>query len=127
MHKIHIIELLNDKESWFAKAHEWLPSDSAKALSPSSRLLVDSDGFAFVYILEDETGFHHIIFHQEMWSALYQALASKQPIVVELHQDVHMELTHFQEEMDFLLENIKGNGNYGEEFEQAVRAAFNVE
>ena len=109
---------------WLAKGHERLPIEFAKEVIPGNRLLVDSDGFAFVYILEDDTGFHHIIFHQELWLDVRRAYEAKKPIVLELQENVKIELTQFHEEFDFLLENIEGNGNYGAEFEQAVSLAF---
>ncbi|TSB46097.1 hypothetical protein [Alkalicoccobacillus porphyridii] len=127
MHKLHIVDIQEDGQNWLAKSHEWLPNDVAKDLNPGARLLVDSDGFAFIYILENETGFHHIIFHREMWPVLRKIYESKKPIVVELQQNVKKELFQFQEELSFLLENIEGNGNYGEKFEQAVRTAFTFE
>ncbi len=32
----------------------------------------------------------------------------------------HLELKHFQEELDYVLNNIEGNNNYGKEFVSAV-------
>ncbi|MDQ0207883.1 UPF0738 family protein [Alkalicoccobacillus murimartini] len=124
MHKLHIIELTDNGDHWLAKGHEKLSEDLAKTLEPGKRLLVDSDGFAFIYILEDESGFHQVIFHQELWSQVREAYETKKAIHLDLHDNVHIELSHFHDEFDFLLENIQGNGNYGEDFEQAVNVAF---
>lgn len=126
MHKIHIIEMTETNTEWRVVGHEKVPHEIAHQVRPGNRLLVDSDGFAFVYIIEDDTGFHHILFHQEMWETVNQAYQSKKPIMYELDENKKMELTQFHEEFDFLLENIEGNGNYGVDFEQAVTAAFHL-
>lgn len=126
MHKIHIIEMIETDAHWRAVGHENVPVETAQKVKPGNRLLVDSDGFAFVYIIEDDTDFHHIVFHQEMWETVNQAYKSKKPIWLELGENQGLELTGFHEEFDFLLENIEGNGNYGVDFEQAVSTAFHL-
>ncbi len=37
----------------------------------------------------------------------------------------HLELKHFQEELDYVLNNIEGNNNYGKEFVSAVEKLSN--
>ena len=39
----------------------------------------------------------------------------------------HLELKHFQEELDYVLNNIEGNNNYGKEFVSAVEKTFELE
>ncbi|MDQ7157376.1 UPF0738 family protein, partial [Staphylococcus warneri] len=38
-----------------------------------------------------------------------------------------LELKHFQEELDYILDNIEGNNNYGKEFVSAVEKTFELE
>ena len=35
-------------------------------------------------------------------------------------------LEHFQEELDYILENVEGNNNYGKEFVSAVEETFDL-
>ncbi|WP_054710882.1 hypothetical protein [Bacillus sp. JCM 19041] len=89
-----------------------------------ARILVDSDQFAFVYILEDTEHFYSLRFEQDCWSALSEAHQKETAFFAEISENTRLALVDFNEELAFLLDNIQGNGNYGEAFEQAVGAVF---
>ena len=58
---------------------------------------------------------------QETWSLLHENRDKK----IIINND--LELKHFQEELDYILENIEGNNNYGKEFVSAVEKTFELE
>ncbi len=89
-----------------------------------ARILVDSDHFAFVYILEDTEHFYSLRFEQDCWLALLEAHQKEMAFFAEVSENTRLALVDFNEELAFLLDNIQGNGNYGEAFEKAVGAVF---
>ncbi|CAN2252922.1 hypothetical protein [Bacillus vallismortis] len=90
---------------------------------PSGQMLVDSDNFAFVYILELADSFEYAIIKEHMWPELKQAHAQRIPVVLEAG-DKSIELAGLHKELEYLLENIKDNVNYGEEMEDKVKSVF---
>ncbi|QIW79395.1 hypothetical protein [Bacillus tequilensis] len=90
---------------------------------PSGQMLVDSDHFAFVYILELADSFEYVIIKEHVWPELKQAHAQRIPVVLETGGE-SIELSGLHEELEYLLENIKDNANYGEEMEDKVKRVF---
>lgn len=96
-----------DTSKWIAKGH----------------ILVDSDQFSFLYILDDGDDFIYINIPENVWPDVNQAKKQRLPVyAVVNNRDILLD--HFYQELDFLLENIKGNANYGEELEKKVENAF---
>ncbi|WP_411843650.1 hypothetical protein [Salinicoccus sp. HZC-1] len=89
-------------------------------MTGASRMIVDSDNMSFIYLLDDGDAFQRLHFVKETWSMLKDYKDSE--IVV----NGEVGLTDFWEEMDYLLENIVDNNNYGKEFETAVREQFGL-
>ncbi|MDA7026112.1 hypothetical protein PJ311_05715 [Bacillus sp. CLL-7-23] len=89
----------------------------------TSRMLVDSDHFAFVYILEQEESFQYVMLNEILWPKIKQALAAEVPVFLKMGKQ-EVELAGFHEELEYLLENIKDNANYGEEMEERVKQIF---
>ncbi|PSL50906.1 hypothetical protein B0H94_102183 [Salsuginibacillus halophilus] len=95
--------------------------EEIQQLQPTERLLTDSNDLAFVYIMDGD-GFIQVRLPESVWPQIEKSRAERVPFVFAAAPEV--ELTGFHEELDFLLHNIPGNNNYGEEMEQAVTAAF---
>ena len=90
---------------------------------PTGRLFVDSDHFAFLYIVEENGEFSYLRFGEGVWPALVEIVRhGKEPFLAL--GDRTLELNGFREELESLLYNIEGNINYGEEFVARVEAAF---
>lgn len=89
----------------------------------SGQMLVDSDHFAFVYILELADSFEYVIIKENVWPELRQAHSDRKPVFLEAGSQM-IELSGLHEELEYLLENIKDNANYGEEMEEKVRSVF---
>ncbi|MCQ6274297.1 hypothetical protein JMM81_04810 [Bacillus sp. V3B] len=92
-------------------------------LRASGQILVDSDGFSFIYLLENDNTYTYISIPETVWHDLKTAVSNNLPVIVTNGSDQIL-LTGFQEELTYLVENIKGNSNYGEEMVNKVEAVF---
>jgi hypothetical protein len=92
-------------------------------LKPAGQVLVDSDNFSFVYFAESQEDYVLIHIQEECWTALKDAFEQKVPVVADLGE-TEFELDGLHQELDFLIENIEGNSNYGEEMVKKVEAVF---
>ncbi|AGT31154.1 hypothetical protein M493_04245 [Geobacillus genomosp. 3] len=95
-------------------------------VTPKRHMLVDSDALAFVYILETNDRFLYVMIPKEWWPELKETLAENEPVWLKSGEGA-VELEQFGEELAYLLENIRGNANYGEMLEQAVQDVFWIE
>lgn len=89
----------------------------------SGQMLVDSDGLSFVYLLEKEEDYTYIVIPNTVWKELKTAL-TEQLLVYLSNQSERLLLNQFHEELSYLIENIKGNSNYGEKMVNEVEAIF---
>jgi len=92
-------------------------------LSAKGQILVDSDAFAFIYLAEKGDQYVYIVLDKNIWPSLKQGLEAGVPIFLSNGLD-NLELADWKEEMEYLIDNIEGNGNYGEEMERSVTAVF---
>ena len=92
-------------------------------IKAAGQMITDSDSIAFIYLLEDETGYHCLKFGQEVWPMLVNTLKAVEDPSLQL-ADKELTLHGFKEELDMLIFNIEGNDNYGAEFSRAVEEAF---
>ena len=86
-------------------------------------MLVDSDGLSFVYLLEKEEDYTYIVIPNTVWKELKTALTEQLPVYLS-NQSERLLLNQFHEELSYLIENIKGNSNYGEKMVNEVEAIF---
>lgn len=89
----------------------------------SGQMLVDSDGLSFVYLLEKEEDYTYIVIPNTVWKELKTALTEQLPVYLS-NQSERLLLNQFHEELSYLIENIKGNSNYGEKMVNEVEAVF---
>jgi hypothetical protein len=111
-------ELLQDKLLLHSK--ETL---DAEILQPAGQVIVDSDNFSFVYLAE--SGEDYVLLHiqEECWPSLKKAFEQKLAVVAAVGK-TEFELEGLHQELDFLIENIEGNSNYGEDMVKKVEAVF---
>lgn len=100
---------------------EVLPSNHH--LKAAGQMITDSESFAFIYLLEDETGYHYLKFGQEVWPLLVNTLKAVEDPSLQIGE-TELTLHSFKEELDMLIFNIEGNDNYGANFSRAVEEAF---
>ncbi|PTL40183.1 hypothetical protein [Alkalicoccus saliphilus] len=92
-------------------------------LEAEGRMLVDSDGGAFVYLLGHGEEFVHLRFEENTWNEIHTYRQTEKPIYVSTGIKP-VELEDFWTEIDFLLDNIRGNQNYGKEFVNKIEKIF---
>ncbi|MCP3742204.1 hypothetical protein [Rossellomorea sp. BNER] len=96
---------------------------SLKGLEPTGQIIVDSDNLSFIYLAETEENYAHIRLEENVWEDVKEALEKELSVFV-VHDHESLELESFQEELSYLIENIEGNGNYGEEMVSRVESVF---
>ncbi|WP_342600448.1 hypothetical protein MHB48_04975 [Psychrobacillus sp. FSL H8-0483] len=92
-------------------------------IKAGGQMITDSDSLSFVYLLEDETGYHYVKFGQDVWPLLVNTLKASQDPTLQ-YGNVELTLHMFKEELEMLIFNIEGNNNYGNDFSKAVEEAF---
>lgn len=92
-------------------------------MTPAGQVIADSDDFAFVYLCDVGDTYAYIRFEQPVWHVLVKMLVQQQNPTVQVNA-TSIVLRHFFEELQMLVYNIEGNGNYGDEFVSAVEQAF---
>ncbi|KGR83858.1 hypothetical protein [Lysinibacillus odysseyi] len=92
-------------------------------ISPARQVIVDSDAYAFIYIVEEDGEFSYLHFGEDTWPALLKMLLCGEDPLLSVGEET-IELQQFHEELEGLIYNIEGNSNYGEEFVARVETAF---
>ena len=85
------------------------------------QMLVDSDNYGFAYLLDDGQSYSYLILFRKHGRCCMRIEINESLLIIIL------ELKHFQEELDYVLNNIEGNNNYGKEFVSAVEKTFELE
>lgn len=101
---------------------EVLP-DNNPHLKAAGQMITDSDSNAFIYLLEDEAGYHYLKFGQGVWPLLVNTLKAVEDPSLQIGEK-ELTLHGFKDELDMLIFNIEGNDNYGADFSRAVEEAF---
>lgn len=95
----------------------------SKNLSASGQMLVDSDQLAFIYILENETEYIHVRLPIQLWPLLNEVISNKLFVVLKV-EEIEIELVNIIDELTYLIHNIEGNSNYGDEMVKKVEEIF---
>jgi Family of unknown function (UPF0738) len=98
-------------------------SIEVEALKANGQMLVDSDQLSFIYILESADEFVYAGLPHTIWTKLKEAKDKDLPVILQINEN-EIELTDLVPELNYLLENIKGNANYGDEMENKVVEVF---
>lgn len=98
-------------------------NDDIKGLLPGEQILVDSQHFSFIYLMEDQEEYTYIVLPEKLWPQLKSSLVEKNPVWIAYKED-QVELTNFHEELEYVLSNIKDNSNYGDEMVAKVDKFF---
>lgn len=96
---------------------------SINGLIPGGQILVDSDMFSFIYLMEDQDEYTYLILQEQIWPLIKTAMDRKLPVLIA-DENVRMELINFHDELEFLVSNIKGNSNYGRKMVEKVERIF---
>ncbi|WP_428911394.1 hypothetical protein [Niallia sp. Krafla_26] len=96
---------------------------SLQKYQASGQMLVDSDNLSFVYLLEAEETYTYVIIPNKIWKELKIVLSEATPVFLSNGREKIL-LNQFHDELSYLIENIKGNSNYGEKMVAEVEAVF---
>lgn len=98
-------------------------NDQEIQIQPGGQVLADSDQLAFIYVVEEGEGYSYLSFPKQVWNVLVDIVKSKEDPYLQLGSQT-IKLNNFSSELEMLVFNIEGNGNYGNEFVQAVEEQF---
>ncbi|GAK00957.1 hypothetical protein [Geomicrobium sp. JCM 19055] len=101
-----------------------IPKDDSFKVSSfkdAERMLADSDELAFVYVVENEGSFYQVRLPEMFWPILEEIYEHHYPVYLGKEE---LLLDSFQDEMEYLLDNIPDNNNYGSEMADAVVKHF---
>lgn len=121
MRNVYTIQRCDFYENeWICTLHEQI---ELKNIQPTGQLLTDSDNLAFIYIVVENDEYSYIQFPKNVWSTLLNIVQNKDKVFLQ-NDSGKIELIHFVDELEMLLFNIEGNGNYGEMFVETVETIF---
>lgn len=98
-------------------------TDKIGELAPSGQMIVDSDELSFVYLAEEEDEYTYLYLPDFIWEELKKAMDNETEILVHIGNN-KMPLTQLKDEIEYLIFNIEGNSNYGEEMVNKVESVF---
>ena len=93
------------------------------SLAATGQMLVDSDQLSFIYIVDNEDGYQYVTIPEVAWNAIQQGLQGGLEVFLA-NAGGKLKLESFRGEMEYLIENITGNSNYGEEMVTKVEQVF---
>ncbi|MGP7817252.1 UPF0738 family protein [Niallia sp. 01092] len=117
------LQLLNSEiidNELLLRVEESILLDSYKA---SGQMLVDSDALSFIYLLEEKDYYVYLVIENKWWNIMKEGKELNLPVYLT-NGSHNVLLEQFFEELNYLVENIDGNSNYGDEMENAVGAVF---
>ncbi|QED50056.1 hypothetical protein FSZ17_08300 [Cytobacillus dafuensis] len=96
---------------------------SIKDIIPMEQMLVDSDNLSFIYITDQNDDYLYVSIPDTIWVQLKRAIDLNMSVFLSDRQE-RKHLPGFIEELSYLIENIKGNSNYGESMVEKVESTF---
>ncbi|MGG1676563.1 hypothetical protein ACIFOT_12545 [Neobacillus sp. NRS-1170] len=94
-----------------------------EGLIPEGQILVDSDNYSFIYLMEDQEDYTYIVMPEQIWVFIKNSFEKKLPVWLK-GNDKEVELINFNDELEYVINNIKGNSNYGQEMVTKVESIF---
>lgn len=119
-------KIVQFKHTTYENGTLYLHTDQADLLqgtTAAGQIIADSDRYAFVYLAENEEEYVYLYLEESIWDELKKALQDKSAVIAK-SDDYSLELDQFTEELDYLVTNIEGNGNYGDEMVKKVESIF---
>lgn len=123
--RIEVTGAVRENDRMIFQAQPFEESDLA-GLTAVGQVLADSDQLSFIYILDYQEEFIYANLPSKVWPELKETLDSSIPAYLTVN-GLTIELKDLHDELSALLENIKGNANYGEEMERKAVETFGLE
>lgn len=103
-----------------------IESGTVSGLTAMQQILADSDNLSFIYIAEKNDDYTYISLPETVWPELKKALDGHMRVHASDINQARLELAGFHEELGDLIENIRGNSNYGNEMVEKVENVFQL-
>lgn len=103
-----------------------IESGTVSGLTAMQQILADSDNLSFIYIAEQNDDYTYISLPETVWPELKKALDGQMRVYASDSNQARLELAGFHEELGDLIENIRGNSNYGNEMVEKVENVFQL-
>ncbi|WP_282171844.1 hypothetical protein [Cytobacillus firmus] len=103
-----------------------IESGTVSGLTAMQQILADSDNLSFIYIAEKNDDYTYISLPETVWPELKKALDRHMKVYASDMNQARLELAGFHEELGDLIENIRGNSNYGNEMVEKVENVFQL-
>ncbi|MEK3855469.1 UPF0738 family protein [Cytobacillus sp. FSL H8-0458] len=103
-----------------------IESGTVSGLTAMQQILADSDNLSFIYIAEQNDDYTYISLPEAVWPELKKALDGQMRVFASDSKHARLELAGFHEELGDLIENIRGNSNYGNEMVEKVENVFQL-
>ncbi|EKN68827.1 hypothetical protein BABA_12271 [Neobacillus bataviensis LMG 21833] len=98
-------------------------NEPINGLVPGEQILVDSDHYSFIYLMENQEDYTYVVLPEVFWPSLKAANEQEFPVCLSFEGE-QIELTNFHDELEYVISNIKGNSNYGNEMVTKVEEIF---
>lgn len=98
-------------------------NETLAGLIPGEQILVDSDHYSFIYLMENQEDYTYIVLPEDFWPSLKDANEKKIPVCLSFEEE-QIELINFHDELEYVISNIKGNSNYGTEMVTKIEEIF---
>jgi len=92
-------------------------------LEDTKQMLVDSDNMSFVYVVDINDQFMYVGLSDNIWANLKHVLHKDMKVFLEINKKI-IELSAVKEELSYLISNIEGNVNYGDQMVARVEEVF---
>lgn len=86
-------------------------------------MIADSDQGSLLYIIEEKEEFVYVTVPVKFWTEIKKANDQNLAVFLQAGENT-LELVKWNEELTYLVQNVKGNFNYGEEFVKQIQNVF---
>ncbi|MEW4285336.1 hypothetical protein [Priestia koreensis] len=91
--------------------------------SATGQMITDSDHVSFIYLVDINDQFTYVSLTKEVWPHLKEVLTHNKNVKLTINE-TEIELPGVKEELSYLVENIEGNANYGDDMVNEVERVF---
>lgn len=86
-------------------------------------MIADSEQGSLLYIIEENDEFVYVTIPKEFWTEIKKANDLKKDVFLQAGEGT-LALENWNNELSFLVQNVDGNFNYGEEFVKQIQSVF---
>ncbi|WP_088042527.1 hypothetical protein [Bacillus sp. EAC] len=117
-----IEEIIQNEDGLFFKIedNETLNFDNCHEIGT---MIADSEQNSLLYIIEENEEFVYITIPVTLWAHIKKANDQHQKVFLQ-SRDGQLELNSWNDELTYLVQNVEGNFNYGEEFVKQIQKVF---